>query len=250
MKAAVLSDIHGNLPALEAVLRYVGPLKVDTLVNLGDCISGPLWPAETCALLQSLPMRTVRGNHDRAVGQAESSPPGASDRFAWERTAREQHRWLAELPFELELALPGGAARCFHANPLDDEAYLIDEVADGRLRLADTARISARLGPVQHPVILCGHSHQPRVVRLPEGAIIVNPGSVGCPAYADAGPPPHMSETGAPHARFALVTADAGGIGVELVAVAYDWDAAAAAATRNGRPDWAHALRTGRAMPE
>jgi hypothetical protein len=75
----------------------------------------------------------------------------------------------------------------------------------------------------------------------------VNPGSVGLPAYAAALPYPHAMEAGSPHARYAILTTHASGYAVEHVALPYPWDAAAAAARRNGRPDWAAWLETGRA---
>jgi predicted phosphodiesterase len=65
MRMAVISDVHGNLPALEAVLADVKNHGADFTVNLGDCVTSPLWPKETFEALQSLALPTVRGNHDR-----------------------------------------------------------------------------------------------------------------------------------------------------------------------------------------
>ncbi|MEC9404502.1 MAG: metallophosphoesterase family protein, partial [Pseudomonadota bacterium] len=67
MKIAVVSDIHGNVLALEAVLADLKLEAPDLIVNLGDCISGPLWPEETAAILREAAWPTVRGNHDRIV---------------------------------------------------------------------------------------------------------------------------------------------------------------------------------------
>ncbi len=71
MRLAVIADIHGNLLALDAVLADIAARGVDLTVNLGDCVSGPLWPAETAARLMALGLPTVRGNHDRWVIEAE-----------------------------------------------------------------------------------------------------------------------------------------------------------------------------------
>ena len=80
------------------------------------------------------------------------------------------------------------------------------------------------------------------------GAVtIVNPGSVGLPAYTDDDPWPHAMEAGSPHARYAVLEHTRTGWRVDPVAVEYDWEAAARAAERNGRPDWAAWIRTGRA---
>jgi hypothetical protein len=81
------------------------------------------------------------------------------------------------------------------------------------------------------------------------GVLVVNPGSVGMPAYRDTRPVPHAMEAGSSHARYALLTRSAAGWSAELRAVAYDWEAAARQAEANGRPDAAHAVRTGRAAP-
>jgi putative phosphoesterase len=247
MMIAVFSDVHGNLRALEAVLQHIRRLKPDVIVNLGDCVSGPLWPRETCDLLQSEGLMTVRGNHDRAVGAGRTEEMGSSDLFAHERLTTAQREWLLSLPF----ALNTGKFRCLHANPRNDTEYLVDEVtADGKLCVASEDQIRARLQSPERPVILCGHSHQPRIVRLGKDAVIINPGSVGCPAYMSSDLPRHASETGAPHARYAVVTLGAGDPRAEFVALEYDWEEAAAMAMTHGRPFWAHALRTGYASPE
>ncbi len=240
MRIAAIADIHGNLPALNAVLADIERNHVDIICNLGDCVSGPLWPHETWERLQTVPMRTVRGNHDRAAGLGES-PLGASDRFARECLTAAQLQWLAELPFAQEF----DGARCFHANPLDDTGYFIDVVHDGQLRLAPADQMAAALGRGAPALVLCGHSHQPRLVRLGSGTVVVNPGSVGCPAYLDPGPPAHRSETGSPHARYAILILNDGAVQAEFRALPYDWEQAARRAAANGRPEWAHALRTG-----
>ena len=67
MRIAVIADIHGNLPALEAVLADIERRNVDRTINLGDCVSGPLWPREVCELLMARDDLTIRGNHDRWV---------------------------------------------------------------------------------------------------------------------------------------------------------------------------------------
>jgi len=244
VRLGVIADVHGNLPALEAVLARLETLSLDHVVNLGDCASGPLWPAATVDLLRKQRMSHVRGNHDRALGSPSPNGLGASDAFAWRDLDAAARGWLASLPGET--AIDG--ARCFHASPGNDEAYLMEEVHDGRLMPSGAATIERRLGEQSAPLLLCGHSHLPRIARLSSGAIIVNPGSVGCPAYHDATGPAHVSESGARHARFAIVTI-AAGVDVELHAVDYAWEAAALQAEANGRDDWAYALRTGTALP-
>lgn len=242
MRLGVIADVHGNLPALEAVLARLAGLSVDRIVNLGDCASGPLWPAETVRLLRASAMSHVRGNHDRALGAASPDGLGASDSHAWRNLDAEARGWLAGLPFELEV----GGAYCVHASPKDDDTYLLDAIEGGRLVAAGPAAVAALLGPAGAALVLCGHSHQPRLLRLDDGTVAVNPGSVGNPAYHATEPSIHLSESGAPHARFAIVDMTAA-VAVEHYAIAYDWEHAARQAEINGRADWAHALRTGRA---
>ncbi|MGH2896718.1 MAG: metallophosphoesterase family protein, partial [Solirubrobacteraceae bacterium] len=95
----------------------------------------------------------------------------------------------------------------------------------------------------------CGHTHLPRLLPLADGTIVVNPGSVGLPAYADDTPWPHLMESGSPHARYALLRRRVAGWEVELRAISYPWDQAAATALARGREDWAVALQTGLAPP-
>jgi predicted phosphodiesterase len=240
MRLGVIADIHGNAAALEAVLQALKRRGVTKVLDLGDSVSGPLWPAETLALLRHAGIPSLRGNHDRWVAEGGA---GASDRFARAALSGPEAAFLGALPMQRR-PLPGVLA--FHASPGDDEAYLLDEVAEGRLRPAPAATVASRLGPTEETLILCAHSHQATIRELPDGRVIVNPGSVGMPAYADPAAPAHASETGAPHARFAVLELEAGRLqSAELVALAYDHQAAAARAAANGRPDWAHWLATG-----
>ena len=246
MRLAVVADIHGNLPALEAVLDDIARRQVDAVVNLGDCASGPLWPRETLAGLIALRWPTVRGNHDRILGRDRPETMAASDRFAFDETNSAQRTWLALLP--PALALSDGVV-AFHGRPGDDEAYLLEDVEGGRLVAAHPETVAARLNGVDAHTILTGHSHLPSLLQLPDGRLVLNPGSVGLPAYDDPKEPAHVSELGAPLARYAVLTLDGGRVAaVEAIALPYDHEAAARRATSNGRPEWAYALRTGR-MP-
>lgn len=246
MRIAVLADIHGNLPALEAVLGDLEQRRaVDLIVNLGDSVSGPLWPTETCQLLMSLDWPTVRGNHDRAVAFDDPAGMWSSDAFAHSKLTVAQRAWLGALPCRSEFA---ASVTAFHGRPDNDNRYTLDDIADGRLMAAKPSKVSQRLGDVatRTGLVLCGHSHQPRMLQLDGGPLVLNPGSVGCPAYDDSANSAHVSEVGTPHARYAIATITAAGaIAVDLLAVIYDHKAAAARAGANGRPEWAHALAKG-----
>lgn len=102
-KLAIIADIHGNVAALEAVLADIRALGVADIVNLGDCVSGPLWPRETMAELQRLALPTVRGNHDRWLGEIDRASMGPSDAFAFDQLTAAQIANLGRLPPQLRL---------------------------------------------------------------------------------------------------------------------------------------------------
>ena len=140
---------------------------------------------------------------------------------------------------------PLAGLRCVHGTPGSDLQYLLETVVPNGLRVATDDEVTQRLAGLQTELLLCGHTHLPRDRRL--GTLrIVNPGSVGLPAYDDIHPHPHVVETGSPHARYAVVERLADAWRVSLRAVAYDWETAARQAEANGRGDWADALRSGR----
>jgi putative phosphoesterase len=242
MRIAIIADIHGNLPALEAALADIEHRAVDRTINLGDCVSGPLWPREVCDLLMARDDLTIRGNHDRWVSGPDLARMGSSDRYAFSQLNQDHRSWLASLP---ALANAEHGILACHGTPGNDSQYLVEETLEGRLVRAGLATIRDRLGDVQARVVLCGHSHQQHLIQIPDGPLILNPGSVGCPSYDDPGNDPHVSEAGSPHARYAVLTIDEQAVSAEMIAISYDWKVAAAQAEKNGRPEWAYGLRTG-----
>jgi len=245
MRIAVIADIHGNILALQAVLDDLSRRGgADLVVNLGDCVSGPLWPRETMDRLDELDWPTVRGNHDRRVAADPLQEMSFSDRFAHDQLSAGQRDRLFALPLRLAVA-PGVLA--FHARPDHDERYLTEAIENGRLVRAPLVAIRRRLQALEpgHRILLCGHSHRTELVKLPGGPVIFNPGSVGCPAYKDPTEPAHVSEQGSPHARYGIVEIGEAGDRFEAIAVGYDHEAAARRAVEGGRPEWAHGLRTG-----
>lgn len=247
MRLAVLADIHGNLAALDAVLADLAGRGVDRIVDLGDCLSGPLWPDGTADRLMRAGAVTIRGNHDRQVLDDPDERIGASDRFTRDRLTEVHRAWLRSL---LPTAVVGDDVLLCHGTPDDDLTFLLEEVTGRSVHLAGQERIARRLGPVPQGLVLCGHSHVPRLVSLPGGPLVVNPGSVGLQAYTDAEPHPYRVEVGSPHARYAIVESSDTGWRASFLTVAYDWTAAAATAAAAGRDDWAYALATGYALPD
>ena len=242
---AVLSDIHGNRWALETVLDNIRRRGIRDMVNLGDSLYGPLDPGGTAQILMELDMPTVRGNEDRIILDEPGRHPDSPSLPFVQANLKSEHRlWLKMLPFTTS------AFEDFflcHGTPEKDNTYLLREVLAVGCRLLPTAAVAHRLQSIAQPIVLCGHDHLPALLCLPDGRHVVNPGSVGLPAYRDHLPFPHIMETGSAHARYSIVTRLRSGLEVENVAVPYDWQSAAAAATQNGRPDWAKYLSTGQA---
>jgi diadenosine tetraphosphatase ApaH/serine/threonine PP2A family protein phosphatase len=166
----------------------------------------------------------------------------ASDRYAYAQLNQDHRAWLAALP--TSVSADHSILAC-HGTPIDDNQYLIEEASEGRLVRASLATIRERLRDAQARVVLCGHSHQQHFIQMPDGPMILNPGSVGCPSYDDPANNPHVSESGSPHARYAVLDINEDQVSADMIAIAYDWRAAVARAESNGRSDWANGLRTG-----
>ncbi|MBA4000334.1 metallophosphoesterase family protein [Brevundimonas sp.] len=242
-RIAVLSDIHGNLAALDAVLADAERRGFDSMVNLGDICSGGLYPSETADRLMALNLPTIRGNHERQVLTSSTEHMGASDRHARASLRADQLAWLAQLPEALRLE---DGILMVHGTPRSDVEYFLHTVEETGLRPATVDEVRERAAATRAAVIVCGHTHLPGLFQLDDGPFIINPGSVGLPAYDDDRPHPHVVEAGSPHARYAMLEARGSDWTVDLIAVPYDWEGAARTAEANGRPDWARALRTGR----
>lgn len=222
-RVAALYDIHGNLPALEAVLGEVDASGVDLIVVGGDVANGPM-PAGTLAALSAArpPARFVRGNGDRelvAAFDGQPDPPGLPPEWA------EQQRWAADgltrahrdalAAYEptVIVEVEGVGSVCFcHGSPGSDEEILTE--------LTPAPRLAAALGGVSEAVVVCGHTHigyDRRFGRLR----VVNASSVGLPYE------------GAPGAYWALL----GGPDVSLRRTPYDLETAVARIRAAGCPN-------------
>lgn len=241
---AIIADIHGNLDALDVVLADIDRRGISQIINLGDCAYGAIHPAAVTDRLIERAIPTIAGNQDRILNHPdEEVAVSPSYQFTRGQLSDEQMAWYAALPPTLIV----GDIFCCHGTPTSDTTYLFETIqSDGVVRLKSNAEIAALLEGITQPVIVSGHSHVPRLVMLPDGRLVINPGSVGIPAYTDKLPVPHAMEAGSPHARYAILTQTVAGASVEHIALAYDWNAAARTAEANGRPDYVPWLLTGR----
>ena len=207
MRVAALYDVHGNLPALEAVLAEVETENVDAVVVGGDVLWGP-FQSECLSALRSHNARFVAGNCEREV------PTASDESSAWCRAqlAPGDLDFVSGWPATLELQVAGlGSAVFCHATPRSDDEILT--------RTTPEAAVVAALSGIEADVVLCGHTHvqyDRRVVGAPR---LVNAGSVGLPYQ------------GEPGAFWALLGPD-----VELRRTPYDVDAALASLASSGFP--------------
>jgi predicted phosphodiesterase len=246
MRIAVVSDIHGNLAALEAVVRDFRRRGVDQVINLGDSLSGPLLPLQTADYLMASGWVHLAGNHERQVLTQGPGAWSAADAYAHAQLGATQLDWMASLAH----CMPwGDQVWLCHGTPRSDVEYFLETVERGGVRIATADEVDTRLAGVHAPLVLCGHTHRPRVLRSSTGQLIVNPGSVGLPAFDDEQPFAHVIENGAPDARYALVERVHDAWVAALIAVPYAHEAMARLADARAQPDWAHALRTGYMPP-
>lgn len=209
MKVGLISDVHGNRVALEAVLEDMP--DVDALACAGDVVGYNPWPADCVDVMRARTVPTVLGNHDAAVvdrtGFRFNGMAQAGVKHAIEHLEDDQLEWLASLPEErLEF---DGRVKLVHGHPENPDRYTYPEDFSPRL-----------LG--EEDVLVLGHTHVQHAERYAEG-IVVNPGSVGQPRDSD------------PRAGYAVLDLEA--MTVETRRVAYDIEAVQRAVKDAGLPE-------------
>lgn len=275
MRIALLSDVHANLPALEAVLAHIGARDdIDATWHLGDLVGYAPWPDETVALLRDSGIPGVAGNYDSTTATGyvhcgcryedprQEELSHLSYRWTLEHTSPETKRWLGTLPFRLDLRPLGGhragpTVILVHGAPTLNTLYWTEDRSDDFAR-----KMAARAGARAGDVLCFGHTHLPWH-RIVDGVHFVNTGSVGRPKDGDwrAGyvvvevggqdGPPGAAWAGAPPAAEARVgvgpdTVPDPGVGVEFVRVEYDLERAMAGIRASSLPDdFADYLATG-----
>jgi diadenosine tetraphosphatase ApaH/serine/threonine PP2A family protein phosphatase len=243
MRLAAIADVHGNYLALEAVLADIRAQGISEIVNLGDMASGPLDARRTMDALMALDAVHVLGNHDRYLIDRPPEKMGSWDRPAHAQLEVRHLDWLRAVP--KTVVFRDQVFLC-HATPDHDEIYWLETVLpDGTVRMSALDAIEKRAHGIMQSLILCAHTHLARAVRLRDGRLIVNPGSVGSPGYRDTHPFPHVIEAGTPDARYAILELADGAWRVTFRHVPYDHEAMATLARKNGQVELASALATG-----
>jgi putative phosphoesterase len=241
MKLAIFSDIHANLPAMEAVRSHIESQAFDGVYCLGDIGGYASQPNEVQALIMGMGCPTVMGNYDEGVGFNKDTcgchyvkpfDIEMSDRsFLWTRdnTADENKAWLRVLPREIRFEVDGRRVLLCHGSPRDTTEYLFENRSDGYLaQFAAGGKADAHAD-----VIAFGHTHVP-FHREVAGVHFVNTGSVGRPKDGD------------PRAGYCVLSVESGNVRAEQVRVEYDVELACRRLIAAGLPDYfADYLRTG-----
>lgn len=212
----LMSDIHGNLPALEAVADALP--SHDAVYVAGDlCLEGPQ-PAEVVDFIRERGWLAVMGNTDRDIVEAAGEDAEKTERMGWtrEQLGQERLRWLANLPFARVVTVDGREAiLVVHANPLDMETQLRPGMSAKKLR--------PFLEGVTADMVAFGHIHLP-YLRTVDGILLANVSSVGHPKDLDR------------RAAFTVVRLDGGRRSVEQVRIPYDMDRTATLLRDSGMP--------------
>ena len=237
-RITIFGDIHGNLPALQAVLFDIEAHDLTPLYCLGDLVGYGTFPNEVIACIRERNIPTVMGNYDQGVGNSsddcgcaytskEAEALGKRS-IAWtkQNTTADNKLFLTQLTSQIPLQLDGLRVRLVHGSPRKINEYLYEYRPDSTLeRLLDMAEAD---------VLVCGHTHIPYHKILPSGRHVVNAGSVGKP------------KDGNPQACYIVLESIDNTLSVTFRRVPYDIELAAQAIEASDMPnEYAEMLRTG-----
>jgi len=238
MRLAVFSDIHGNIQGLNAVLADIERRGADLVWCGGDLVGYGANPGEVIDRIRALAIPTIMGNYDDGIGYfrivcgcdyatEEAAERGARS-IAWTKahTTEEQRAYLRNLPYRIQREIEGHQVVLVHGSPARLNEYLYETVEE--------QVFAAHLDQTRTDVLLFGHTHKP-FHKVVNGRHLVNTGSAGKPKH------------GNPNATYVLLDLTPGAVHVEIIEVAYDFEAAARAVEATDLPhEFAHMLRQGR----
>jgi putative phosphoesterase len=234
VRLALISDIHGNLRALDAVLGELDEAGIDRLVCLGDVAAGPE-PQKTIARLRQVDCPVVLGNWDTWLLEGVPELPGPEgpklrEQGGWSaaQLGETERAFLEALEPRVEIGLDGAEILCVHGSPRSAMEHIFATTPD--------AALDEMLAGANPNVLTAGHTHV-QLVRLYGSTLIVNPGSVGLPFNRW---PPNGAVRMSPWAEYAILTAEEGRVLIDLRRAPYDVSRLIEDARESGMPhlDW------------
>lgn len=243
-KFAIISDVHSNVYALEAVIDDISRKSISRIINLGDSLIGPVDPVATAERMMQLPgLVNIMGNGDEMLLQDKVR--SESYDFTRPLLSKLMLEWLGtfhkQWVYENMLFI--------HGSPHSNHAYLLEKVTPDGMESKPLEELDKEISIIEQDYIICGHSHLSKSVYTPSSKLIINPGSVGLPAYSDEKPYPHKVENFTPYAKYMILTvAQRKIVNIERNEILYDWILAAQKAAQNNRKDYEVAIKTGTAL--
>lgn len=220
----VISDIHANIDALDAVFSDMKEKNIDMVLCTGDIVGYHTFPDEVVKRIQKENVICIRGNHDNDVVNKQFNITRSPDifRVTYDLLSDESLEWLATLPVTREITVEECTILMTHGSPSDLEEYLFE----------GSEEATAYASECTNDILLSGHTHLPWVKEI-EGTLFVNSGSVGKP------------KIGKPVATWAHIAVDGSSCSAEVIEVEYDCEKVAAAAENAGFDRYANTLRQG-----
>ncbi|WP_372751236.1 metallophosphoesterase [Labilibaculum sp.] len=239
---AVVSDIHGNSFALQEVLKDIKERGITTIINLGDSLYGPLDPKGTYELIVNNSIQSISGNQDRLIVENwDAKSDYITLEYVKSQLDENMLHWLQSLASDQSV---NDEIYCCHASPHSDSVYLLEQLVADKVSTKNKEELDALLSHIKQGIVCCGHSHVSKIVRTAK-KVIVNPGSVGLPAYDDELPIYHKMENHKPNSNYVVMKKSHDSLKLNRISVEYDFEEAASLAEQNHRDDWAKWIRTG-----
>ena len=238
MKLALISDIHGNIAALQAVYHSIMGKGISEVFNLGDSLYGPLWPEETARFIIKNNIKSIMGNEDEDL--LKYPLKNGTEKYTLSQLSDSSVNWLKSLPYSFH----NEYLTLFHGSPNSNRTYFLEKICDGKITIKSNEEILESTENIKTKYIGFGHSHLERILVIKE-QVFINAGSVGWAAFEDDDPQ-HKIETYNNYAKYAVI--DNGN--VEICYIEYDYKSASKRALENDRVDWSHFIEFGRVLDE
>ncbi len=226
MKIALISDIHGNLIALQETLKDIENRKIDTMYCLGDLVGYGPFPNEVIDLIKEKNIPTIQGNYDEKVtkyqltGEIETKDIDELNlkekilKWTYNNISKENIKWLSQLPAKLEFEIEDKKILLVHGSPRRNNEYLYE----------DSTELEEIASMIDVDIMVCGHTHL-AYHKVDCNVDLINAGSIGRPKH------------GSPNITYMILNIVNSKVDTELVELKYDYEIVAQAIERSSLPN-------------